>query len=500
MGIVIAGLTPSWKVPKAIRETTFGGGRQSIGAIPVRLLVTGTKTSAGSAVADQDIVPIFSEDEADAYLGAGSEAAIQCYHALAIDGVTLYAAPVAEAGGATAGTATLTVGGTWASASAGTLVVFLAGKAFSVTVTTAMDTSDVAAAVAAEVNGDSRLFCTAAAVGAVVTFTTRSKGARMNDWILRRDLSAAPAGLTAALAGGTALTGGMVPFTNGAGADSIENVLALLSTDQWDFIAPAQNDTTNAALIRTHLNSEAGPLIMHESFAVMAKTRATATSTSFASGTLNNPRMKVCHLTNCELAPSAIAAQLAAVYSVTVGANPNTRYNGVELPTVPPQSQKGDIASDSVNNAMLNSGVTPLRTTPDGRVVIVRAIQSHCLNGSSPDFRTLDVGHVFVPVRLSKELGARWEVFSENNPYVGRDPAPGAEAAPAGVATPSLWNSEIVAELRNFERNNWLQDVDTNLPSTEYQPDGQWLMSAINPVVRLQNHIVGLKVRQTAAA
>lgn len=497
MTINIAGLTSAFKVPIAAREVNYGRGRRSVGSAQVRLLLVGNKTSAGSATADQDIVPIFTEEDADTYFGAGSELAIMCYHALAIPGVVVYGAPVAEATSSpAAGTATATIGGSWTTA--GTASLWLAGKQFSVPVTTAMSTTQVAAALVAKVNSDTRLFCTAANVGAVITFTTRNLGVRANQWILRKDISAAPSGLTIAVAGGTALTGGMVPFTGGAGTDSVANVLALMTTDVWDIQAWAQNDSTNAGLVRTQLNSEAGALIMHTEHAVMAFTRGTSTSMSFASTTVNNQRMTIVHFTNCELHPAAIAAQIAAIRSTTVGDNPNARYNGVQCPTIPPQSQTGDIASISVNDALLNSGVMPLTTTQDGRVLIVRAIQSHCVTGSAPDFRTLDWGHADVPDRLSKELGADWELHSANNPYVRRDPAAGAEAPPEGVTTPSRWNAVVYARLKDFERKLWVQDVDANPPLTEFQTDR--LMTATPCVVQLQNHIVGIQVNQQAAA
>src|SRR6478735_9636544 len=106
--VVIAGLTASYKLPGAFRETKYGQGKVSVGGSQIILTVTGNKLAAGTAVADQDIVPIFDEDGADAALGVGSEAAVQCYAALAIQGIVLEAAPVAEAAGAAAATLTVT--------------------------------------------------------------------------------------------------------------------------------------------------------------------------------------------------------------------------------------------------------------------------------------------------------------------------------------------------------------------------------------------------------
>jgi hypothetical protein len=340
---------------------------------------------------------------------------------------------------------------------------------------------------------------TATAALGVVTLTTRSKGVRANDYICRKDLSAAPSGLTVALAGGTALNSTMTPFSGGAGADDVTNVLALLATDVYDIQAWAQNDTTSAGLIKTALVSESGPLIMHLEHAVFGKTRGLSAATSFASSTLNAYRCSTVHLENCEASPSYIAAQAAAVRSVLIADNPNFRFDNYVLPTVPAQAIKGDIPLTSELNTALNAGVTPLTTNPDGTVKIVRAIQSHCLNGSAPDYRTLDWGDVDVPDRLSKELGAQWLVFAEANQYVGPDPAAGEEPLPEGTGSPNLWNADIYEQLKIAEEANWVQDVDANPPLSEWNAAAKRIMSAVTVIVRSQNHAVGISVRQTAA-
>lgn len=495
--IVIPGFTNSFKVPIAARETLYGRGKVSIGAIPVKCVVTGTKTTAGTATADQDIVNIFSADDADTYLGEGSEAAMQCYAALEIDGVTLVAIPVAENGSAVAATLTVTVGGTWTTG--GTLGIRLAGRVIQATIGSSDTTTTAATALRDAINGVSRLPMTATSSGAVVTITVRSKGTRGNDYICGKDLSAAPSGLTATLAGGTALSSTMTPFSGGTGADDVTTVLSLLSTDVYDIQAWAQNDTTNTGLIKAALVSESGPLVMHLEHAVFGKTRGLSAATTYASSTQNAYRCSTIWLENCEAAPSYVAAQAAAVRSVLVADNPNFRYDNYVLPTIPPQAQKSDIPLLSELNTALNNGVTPLTTNPDGTVKIVRAIQSHCLNGSAPDYRTLDWGDVDVPDRISKELGAQWLVFAEANQYVGPDPADGEEPLPEGTGSPKLWNADIYAVLKEAEAANWVQDVDDHLPLSEWNSAAKRIMSAVTVVVRTQNHSVGISTRQMAA-
>lgn len=495
--ILIAGFSNSDKVPGLVRETKYGQGKVSIGAIPLKLIVTGNKLATGSSTADQDIVPIYSHDDADAYLGTGSEAAVQCYAALEIPGVALFAAPVLENAAGVTATLTATVAGTWTTT--GTVTIYLFGKQIDAVVQAGDSVTTAAASLAAAINGQIRFPMTATSAAGVVTVTVRNKGIRGNEYICRKDLAGAPSGLTLTLAGGTALTNGMVPFSGGTGADNVTNVLALLATGTYDYQAWAQNDATNAALIKAYLISESGPLLMHLEHAVFAKIGLQATSTSFAQSTLNAYRCTTVHFENSEVPSSYLAAQVGAVRAVTVGDNPNYRFDNYVLPTVPPQSQRQDVPTRSELNAMLNAGVMTLTTMPDGTVKIVRAIQSHSLNGASPDYRTLDWGDADVPDRVSKELGAQWDVFSASNPYVGPDPADGEEPLPEGVGSPRLWNADVYAVLKNAEAANWLQEVDQNLPVSEFNDDADRLMTAAPNVVRKQNHAAGLSVRQTAA-
>lgn len=495
--IVIPGLVNSFKVPGAFRETLYGRGKVSIGAIPVKLAITGNKTTAGSATPDQDIVPIFSADDADTYLGLGSEGAMQAYAALEVEGVTLYAIPVAENGAAVAATLTVTIAGTWSTG--GTLTVYLAGRAIQATIGAGDSVTVAAASLRDAINGTDRLPMTATASVGVVTITVRSKGTRGNDYICRKDLSAAPSGLTATLAGGTALSSTMTPFSAGTGADDVTTVLSLLATDVYDIQAWAQNDTTNAGLIKAALVSESGPLIMHLEHAVFGKTRTLSAANTFSNSTLNAYRCSTIWLENCEASPSYIAAQAAAIRSVFVADNPNTRFDDFVCPSVPAQAQKADIPLLSELNSALNNGVTPLTTLPDGTVKIVRAIQSHCLNGAAPDYRTLDWGDVDVPDRMSKELGAQWGVFALANQYVGPDPADGEEPLPEGAGSPRLWNADVYEQLKIAEAANWLQDVDSHLPLSEWNSAAKRIMSAVTVVVRAQNHQVGISTRQQAA-
>ena len=501
MTISIVGFTSDDKTPGVYGQTSYGAGRVSVGQFPVKCLVTGNKTTAGSMTPDADIAQVISADDADAKLGAGSEAAIQCYGALAVDGVTLYAAPVLEAAGGTAGTITITIGGTWTAT--GQLDFKLHGRQYSIGIAATDVVLDVSNKVRDIFNSNARSPVAAtqgAGPGYVDTLTTKSAGARALDYLLYCDKSRIPAGMTVAIAGGTARHTGarsLTPFTAGAGADSVANVIALLQADVYDFIAAAQNDSSNVALWKAHVESECGATIGHLEHFMVTTVGASAAATTLAQTTMNSQRGSVLWLQNSETHPVAVTATAAALVSTLSPQNPNTNYNGMALPGVAAQSFPADVPSHGTIKTMLNTGVTPLKT--DGtNIRIVGGICSHSLNGTSPDYRTYTWGDAHTPDRTRKEVAALWSGVSQDNPWNGADP-PAGTLANEGVITPVQWNAIVIEELKREEKLNWIQDVDTNLPHSEYDTSRKCIMTAIPVIVRAQTWQLGVLVMQTAA-
>lgn len=495
--IMILGWTSDDKVPGVYAETKFGQGRLSVGSFPVKVVVTGTKLSTGSATVDQDIVPVYSSDDAVTKLGAGSTATRQCLAALQIPGVNLYAAPPAIASGTPASaTVTLTIGGSWTAG--GTIKLWLGGEYVEVNVGQTDVVADAATTARLQVNAlPNGLALATGATGAVI-LTATNVGTQGNAITVYWDLSEAPTGLTVTPSGGTMVHDRLYKLAGGTGTESLANVIALLKTDIFDYIAIAQNDATNLGLVKAHMSSEAGPTISHLEHAVAAVNGTLANATGIAT-TLNDYRTCLLWYENSETHPSELAATVGAIRNVVEPSSPNENYDDYPVPGAVPQRYPADKPLHATLKAALNSGVTPL-VEKNGVVTIVRGIVTHCLNGASPDYRCYDWGDAVVPDRVSKELSAEWVgVFKPANPYVGAD-AVGSEKDPVpGVGTPNKWNSAVYGILKGLEKNNWLQDVDTNLPVTEYDPARPALVCAVPVVVRKQQHSIGISVRQQAA-
>jgi phage tail sheath gpL-like len=496
--IVIPGFTTSDRVPGAVTLTVYGNGLQSIGSAPLLCAVMGNLLVGGTATPDSSVIPIYSTNDADTSFGAGAEISTMCYAALANENIALFGIPVAiPSGTPVAASLVMTITGTWTTG--GTVAIRLGGIALQINVGAGDTVTQVAAAIASAINNVPRIpFVGTAALG-VATATVLNKGVRGNDYVGAVDLSKAPAGLIFTFTGGSVLTGGITPFSGGTGADNVVAALAILATKTWDFQAWAQRDSTNAGLINAQLTQQAGALVAHPGFAVFAQGRSTSASITFSQTVLNQQLACVVHHTNTETPPHVMAAFVAGLFSTTAGANPNMRYVGAECPPIAPQSQSADIPTRATLNALLNAGVTPL-TTKNGKVVIVDAICSHSLNGSSQDLRTYHVGDVFTPIRIQKELAALWDVTAAVNPYAGPDPSPGQNPLPVGNISPQRWLAIVNKALLDYQDRNWLQDVENHPAVAAWDPEAKRIMTAVPEIVRSQNIQMGLIGNQTAAS
>lgn len=494
--IVFLGWTADDKVPGFYGETKFGQGRVSVGEFPVRVLITGTKASDGSMTADQDVEQIVSLDDAIAKLGAHPTATQQARAALSIDGVNLWAMPPAEASGAVAASVTISIGGTWSTS--GQIKFYVDGRLVPVPVAStenaAAAETNAAAAFGAWLDGP---FTAAASTDCVVTCV--SNGTQGNAHILCWELDEAPAGLTVTVTGGTPIRSQMVPFSGGTGTESVANIISIMKADTWDYIAAAQTDATNLGLFKAHMAAEAMPTIGHLEHMIAASNGTLVSAQSISQTTLNDARSALVWLLNCETHPAEIAAGVAALRSVIEPQNPNYNYDDIALPFVAPQRYKADVPVHATLKTGLNTGITPLKTE-NGVVKIVRGIVTRCLEGTSPNYNTLDWGDAIVPDRIRKEIGASWAAFKLANPYIGRDPVGSEKAQPEGVGTPKLWGADIYNVLADAQAANWLQDVDQNLPEVVLDTTRRALVAAVPVKVRWQQHAAGVSVRQQAAA
>lgn len=166
---------------------------------PMRLLLTGFKTSDGSMDVNTVVGPITTEEDAAAYAGVSSELA-RAFRAgrNRSKDLEIWLGCVEEPSGEKA-TAKATIGGTWSEG--GSLIFWVDGDPLIVTVGSEDSTTDVAQAVSDELDKHPGYSYTVSLDGAEITFEKVQNGTRGNNSILYCDRTAAPSGLTVTLGG-----------------------------------------------------------------------------------------------------------------------------------------------------------------------------------------------------------------------------------------------------------------------------------------------------------
>jgi len=498
MAITILGFASTDKVPGFVGETVYGAGAISLGSIPIKLLCVGGISTDGDLTPDTEIRQIFSAGDAATAAGAGSELHGMLTNALRVPGVRIYAATATEAGGAAAATGTITIAGTWSTA--GTFVYRIGGVLVTGTILGTDNATAAGDAIEAAINAVAECPVTASNTTGTVTLTAKTKGARGNLIYVAQDASQLPSGATSTLAGGTGVTGGITPLSGGSGTENVTALLATLYAGTYDTQAWATNDATNLGKIKAQLVAKAGPLENRLEHAVFGANGTYAAAKSLAQTTCNAERMQCVWQLYGETQPAATAASMAAIRVQYQQATPNASFDGVLLPGVAPQSQRADWAIRSTQQAALDAGVTPIVTT-EGDVTsaqVVRAITTHCLDGSNPDYRTLDVADAVVPDYVRRYLDLYWTTsYVVANPYVRANPTSEERDPPAGVATPARWNSQVATILQELEGALVLTGTRTTAgqPLSEFDETAKRIMSAV-PTYRLPHqHQIGVSIR-----
>jgi phage tail sheath gpL-like len=503
--VTIVGLSSTTFNPGFFGEVKYASGLASAASIPNYCMLVGTKLTAGTAVANQDIKDIFSVDDADLYFGAGSELAIGCYQALKVPGVRLRAAAVAEAGGAASATiiVTFTFSSGTTAVSAGTYRCRIAGKLVEFNIASGQTLTNIADSFTAAVNAQPRLPTSAANVAGVETLTVKSKGARGNQITFAQDTSLMPSNVVATVSGSSAMTGGRFRFTGGTGTETLTTLLSVLKTQDFRFLAIAQNDSTSitgSGLWKDTIFEKAGALVGLPTFVVFADISNT-TPTSVVQST-NDPLWEALYGPNLEAHPFELAAYMAAYRAVVNSTDPGASFSGTVIPGILGQVNQADVPSFATVTSLLNTGITPL-TTKDGAVSVVRAITTKSLNGTAPDYSTLDVSAAYVPQFVRLDLALQWQfVFQPSNPRVTDDPDPDDRQPAAGVAYPLLWSQFAQNRLKQFEDRletgapPILVDVDDNPVVSGYDPVARRIMSLVPVKVAPNDEQIGVSVRQ----
>jgi phage tail sheath gpL-like len=507
----IVGFDSTYLRPIFAASIVYAAG-PAVGSGPMNVLLVGKKTSAGNLIVDSEVRQVFSRENAVTAAGEGSQLALMAIAALkANPNVSLYLAAVTEAG--TAATVTMLLAGT--ATADGTIKVYIAGRevAVSYAAATALDTIGAALAAAVNALADSPFTAAYNSGTDTVTLTSRNLGANEKDWIIYQDMSGA-SGITSTLTGSAAVnTFGQVTGVragasgSGTGAEDYTTVLTKLTDKRYARIASGDNSATTAGKWKTFCTAQAAVTIQIYDQVLFGANGTQGAATTLAQTNLNFQRAQVHAYRNSETHPAVIAAGWAALRAATENDDPVPDYDGKSCAQwVAPNRFASDDWLTTEENALLNAGVTPIKTV-NGDPQCVRAITTYCLNGAAQDTRCLDIGDAVFPDYAVLELFNLYGVFRESNKYVGPDPdtAAGELEPRAGVAYPALWVSAVKGRMLGWFENNWIEDTfsgdDPDYPvQASYNKAARRIQSNVPFVVRRVQHQIGVIARQTAPA
>lgn len=422
--------------------------------ITQRALLIGQKLVAGLALAGS-LILIGNVDEARAQFGAGSQlAAMVATYKLNDPLGQVWCLPLADAGGSTAATGTVTFAGT--ATENGTVSLYIAGRRVQQGVTSGQAAAAVATALAASINADTLLPVTASVGGAVVTLTARNAGTLGNDIDVRVNYLG--------LAGGERNVAGLTPtivaMSGGATDPAIGTALAVLGDLQFDWVASPYSDTTSLDAKQTEWGDVQGRWAWTRQVYGHVYTAKRGTLGALASfGTArNDPHISCMGFNN---SPSPIwvwASAFAAQAATSLRIDPHRPLHTLPLLGVlaPPPSS---VFTLSENNTMLYDGISTFMVDDAGVVRIGRAISMYRLNiHGQPDQSFLDVTTTASLQYLMREQRlvitqkyGRCKLADD-----GTRLGPGQATA---VATPKLIRAELIALYSKWESEGRVENM-----------------------------------------
>lgn len=342
---------------------------------PILLLLGQMLATATLAV--NTPVQVYSAAEVADKTGSGSILHRMALAAFAVDqNLPVWICGQADAGSATASTATLTFTGTSATV-AGELLLWVGDDLVDIAIPVAATPTIAAAAVAAAVNANTKLSVTASAALGVVTFTSKNKGTVGLQLALNYQLLQA-----------TGLTVAVTAFAGGTLDPDMQALLDAAFPKRFHVIASWSAASGDLAKLKTHLDTVSNAMEQRPGRGVAALTTgAAAAAVTLAQG-VNHERVHVAYLPGTFTPGYEVAATLAAIMADEP--DPALPFNGMVLPAVnaPPIASR---LARSVQETLLAGGVTPLEV--DGvDVKVVRLVTTRTTTSGASDLTLLDTG------------------------------------------------------------------------------------------------------------
>jgi phage tail sheath gpL-like len=342
---------------------------QSLIPIPTRVVCVGIKATGGTATAETP-VQVFDAADSDAKAGKGSELALMAramldQSALEDGKPEIYLCPIAPPSGV-ATQNTITVTGT--ATASGTLVLRIAGRTINVGVSVGDLQGTVAAAIEKVLDSMAAVLPFTAGVATnVVTCTNTHTGTTGNGILFA--VESGIAGVSIAFSQSVA----------GTGTADITNALDALYDKKYNGIAIANHLAADVTDALAHLATAWGFSQQSPRFIVIGENGSVATAQALATAA-NHKAIIVVNAEGSGSLPGELAALACSAWFSHE--RPNINMNNAKLAGYAPIASL--VFTDAEIESHLNTGVTPLVATADGRLAIVKLVTTYTTDGAAP--------------------------------------------------------------------------------------------------------------------
>lgn len=363
----------------------------------------------------------------------------------------VWALPITEDAAGVAATGTITVAGS--ALATGVLSIYIAGKLASVNVST----GDTAAAIAAEIvtviNADNSLPVTASVSAEKVTLTANWKGLTGNDIDLKLNYLGETGGEQTPT--GVSLTFGAM--SGGLLSPSIEDALANLGDDEFDYIALGFSDTKSLNVFQEFMNETAGRWAWNQQIYGHGFTavRATVAEAQTLGSTRNDQHMSIMAYYGSPTSPWDVAAILTAQAAKSLSNDPAR-----PLQTLPLTGMLAPDISDrftlTERNTLLWNGISTF-TVVSGQCQIERVITTYQKNAYGVvDNSYLDVMTLFTNAYIIRYIRQRITQKYGRHKLANDGTRFGSGQA---IVTPGVLRAELVAAYTALETAGLVENI-----------------------------------------
>jgi phage tail sheath gpL-like len=458
-------IPPNVRVPLFYAE--FDNTQAGVSQPVQRALIIGQATATVPSTPVPTYIPSVAWAQ-NAY-GAGSQIANEIAAYRANDTVgEIWALALPDAGGSTAATGTIVVGGP--ATANGTLFLYIGGgptnsgaanALVQVGVTSGQASTAIATAIAAAINAQYGLPVSASVSTSTVTLTALNKGTLGNDipiglnYLGARGGQSTPAGVTITI----------TQMASGATDPSLASIATWVGAAGFDFILNPYSNATALGYTSALLSDATG----RWSYAAQvyghcfSAKRDTVANLQTLGGTLNDQHLTVLGVNSNSFTSAWVwAAAFLGAIAPSIKIQPNRPLQTLTIAGVLPEQVGFDIGFAN-QQALLSVGIALARRGPAGGTEVVRAVTTYQTNKyGAPDQSYLDTETLFLCMAVIRALRAAITqqlpraLLASNGTALAATPAGSSPV----IVTPNIIKGLLIAQYQLLQAQNLVQRSD----------------------------------------